>query len=338
MVNKLPNTDTDVASNFSVRGEFAYLAPGAPKGTNFDGEATAYIDDFEGTQGNIDLLSPFAWNLSSRPLDLGRIYSQGNEDALGIQNGFDRALLNWYTIDPIFYGTQRPSGITDDDVSNLYTRRVFIREIFPEIDLVQGQQAIINTLDLTYYPSERGPYNFDPTAANGQALNPNDSWAGITRQITSTDFEQANVEYIEFWVQDPFLDNPTGQGGKLTINLGNISEDVLKDGKKQFENGLPEDGNIDFLQNINLQTPYAVPQNQSLIYTFGTLGQERINQDVGYDGYDDLEEQDIVAFMSQQTGTALDFGADPSLDNYAYFLILNMYMDINYDHFIYSCW
>ncbi|WP_295829987.1 cell surface protein SprA [uncultured Winogradskyella sp.] len=320
LVNKLPNTDTDVASNFSVRGEFAYLAPGAPKGTNFDGEATAYIDDFEGTQGNIDLLSPFAWNLSSRPLDLGRIYSQGNEDALGIQNGFDRALLNWYTIDPIFYGTQRPSGITDDDVSNLYTRRVFIREIFPEIDLVQGQQAVINTLDLTYYPSERGPYNFDPTAANGQALNPNDSWAGITRQITSTDFEQANVEYIEFWVQDPFLDNPTGQGGKLTINLGNISEDVLKDGKKQFENGLPEDGNIDFLQNINLQTPYAVPQNQSLIYTFGTLGQERINQDVGYDGYDDLEEQDIVAFMSQQTGTALDFGADPSLDNYAYFL------------------
>ncbi len=125
MVNKLPNTDTDVASNFSVRGEFAYLAPGAPKGTDFDGEATAYIDDFEGTQGNIDLLSPFAWNLSSRPLDLGRIYSQGNEDALGIQNGFDRALLNWYTIDPIFYGTQRPSGITDDDVSRLIYKTCF---------------------------------------------------------------------------------------------------------------------------------------------------------------------------------------------------------------------
>lgn len=320
LVNKLPNIDTDVPSNFSVRGEFAYLAPGAPKGTDFNGEATAYIDDFEGTQGNIDLLSPLSWNLSSRPRNLGRFYAQGNEDDPGIQNGFDRAFLNWYTVDPIFYGPQRPSEITDEDVSNLYTRRVFIREIFPEIDLVQGQQAVINTLDLVYYPTERGPYNYDPLASGGQPLNPNDSWAGITRQITSTDFEQANVEYIEFWVQDPFLDDPTNQGGKLTINLGNISEDVLKDGKKQFENGLPEDGNIDFLQNLNLQTPYAVPQNQSLIYTFGTTGQERINQDVGYDGYDDVEEQDIVNFLSQQTGQSLDFGEDPSLDNYAYFL------------------
>lgn len=320
MANKLPNIDTDVPSNFSVRGEFAFLAPGAPKGTDFNGEATAYIDDFEGTQGNIDLLGPLSWSLSSRPRNLGKVYALGSEDAPGIQNGFDRALLNWYTIDPIFYGPQRPNEITDNDVSDLYTRRVFIREIFPQVDLVQGQLAVINTLDLAYYPTERGPYNFDPSAANDQALNPNDSWAGITRQITSTDFEQANVEYIEFWVQDPFLDNQTNPGGKLTINLGNISEDILKDGKKQFENGLPEDGNIDFLQNINLQTPYAVPQNQSLIYTFGTNGQERTNQDVGLDGYDDIEEQQIVSFLEQQTGQALDFGPDPSNDNYSYFL------------------
>ncbi|WP_366663755.1 cell surface protein SprA [Winogradskyella sp.] len=320
LVNKLPNIDTDVPSNFSVRGEFAYLAPGAPKGTDFNGEATAYIDDFEGTQGNIDLLSPLSWSLSSRPRELGRVYAQGGEDDPGIQNGFDRAFLNWYTIDPIFYGPQRPSEITDNDISDLYTRRVFIREIFPEIDLVQGQLAVVNTLDLAYYPTERGPYNFDPSAANNQALNPNDSWAGITRQITSTNFEQANVEYIEFWVQDPFLDNPTNPGGKITINLGNISEDVLKDGKKQFENGLPEDGNIDFLQNLTLQTPYAVPQNQSLIYTFGTTGQERVNQDVGFDGYDDAEEQGLVNFLEQQAAQTLDFGPDPSLDNYSYFL------------------
>jgi cell surface protein SprA len=320
LVNKLPNIDTDAPSNLSVRGEFAYLAPGAPKGTDFNGEATAYIDDFEGTQGNIQLLSPLSWSLASRPKDLGKVYAFGNEDDPGIQNGFDRAFLNWYTIDPIFYGTQRPDGISDNDVSDLYTRRVFINEIFPEIDLVQGQTSVVNTLDLAYYPTERGPYNFDPSAANDAALNPNDSWAGITRQITSTDFEQANVEYIEFWVQDPFLDEPTNPGGKLTVNLGNISEDILKDGKKQYENGLPEDGNIEFLQNVSTLTPYAVPQNQSLIYTFGSTGQDRANQDVGYDGYDDIEEQDIVGFLQQQTGQALDFGADPSKDNYTYFL------------------
>ena len=321
LVNKLPNIDTDAPSNLSVRGEFAYLAPGAPRGTDFNGEATAYIDDFEGTQGNISLLSPLTWSLSSRPQGLGRVYAFGNEDDIGIQNGFDRAFLNWYSIDPIFYGAaRRPDGITDDDISDLYTRRVFIEELFPEIDIVQGQTSVINTLDLVYYPTERGPYNFDPSAANGTPLNPNDSWAGISRQITSTDFEQANVEFIEFWVLDPFLDEPNNPGGKLTINLGNISEDILKDGKKQYENGLPEDGDIGFLQNVSTLTPYAIPQNQSLIYTFGTTGQERTNQDVGFDGYDDVEEQDIVNLLQQQTGQSLDFGPDPSNDNYTYFL------------------
>ena len=226
----------------------------------------------------------------------------------GIENGYGRALLNWYTIDPIFFSNQRPNGITDDDISDLYTRRIFIEEIFNQ-DIVQGQTSVINTLDLAYYPTERGPYNFDPTAADNVLDNPSNSWAGITRQITSTDFEQANVEYIDFWVQDPFLDNPSNAGGKLFINLGNISEDVLKDGKKQFENGLPDDGDISIL------TPTVfggvVPQNQSLIYTFATTGADRANQDVGFDGYDDIEE-------GLRFGT--EFGEDPANDNYTYYL------------------
>ncbi|MBN4070099.1 cell surface protein SprA [Olleya sp. AH-315-F22] len=305
LANKLPNIDTDVPSNLSLRGEFAYLLPGSPKGTNFAGEATSYVDDFEGTQNAINLLAPQSWFLSSRPIGLG---VDANEDDNGIQNGYDRALLNWYTVDPIFYSSQRPSGMSDNDVSDLYTRRVFIDEIFPQIDLVQGQTTIIPTLDLAYYPTERGPYNFRSGSQNG--VDPNAAWAGITRQLTSTDFEQANVEYIEFWLQDPFLDNLSNTGGKLTFNLGNISEDILKDGRKQYENGLPEDGNISLLPQIpSWQT--VVPQNQSLIYAFSSLGQERTNQDVGFDGYDDAEETTIF-------GAA--FGEDPSNDNYTYFL------------------
>ena len=310
LVNKLPNIDTDVPSNLSVRGEFAYLLPGAPKGADFLGEATTYVDDFEGTQNAIDLLSPISWFLSSRPRELGRVYGEGPEDDIGVQNGFDRALLNWYTIDPIFYGSQRPSGISDNDMSDLYTRRIFIDEIFPQQDIVQGQPTIIQSLDLAYYPSERGPYNMDPSATNDVLATPSDSWAGITRQLTSTDFEQANVEYVEFWLQDPYLDNTSNPGGKLTINLGNISEDILKDGRKQYENGLPIDGNIGLLP----QTVWGgvVPQNQSLIYAFSTLGQERTNQDVGFDGYDDAEE--AAAFPAF---AALE---DPTKDNYTYFL------------------
>jgi cell surface protein SprA len=307
LVNKLPNIDTDVESNLSLRGEFAYLAPGAPKGTNFNGEATSYIDDFEGSQNAIDLKSQQSWFLSSRPIGLG-IPSNPTEDENGIQNGYQRARLNWYTIDPIFYSSQRPSGISDDDVSNLYTSRVFIKELFPERDLVQGQNSVINTLDLAYFPTERGPYNFDSSAANG-ITNPIESWAGITRQLTSTDLEQANVEYIEFWLQDPFQDNPSNPGGKLVFDLGNISEDIVKDGRKLYENGLPQDGNKSLLPVTVWGT--VVPQNQSLIYAFDTTGQERINQDVGYDGYSDTEE--IATFGAS-------FGDDPSNDNYTYFL------------------
>ena len=115
LVNKLPNIDTDVASNVSLRGEFAYLLPGAPKGTSFKGESTSYVDDFEGTQNAIDILAPQSWFLSSRPRNLGRIYAEGNEDENGVQNGFDRAFLNWYSVDPIFYSNQRPAGITEDN-------------------------------------------------------------------------------------------------------------------------------------------------------------------------------------------------------------------------------
>nr|WP_198513417.1 cell surface protein SprA [Confluentibacter lentus] len=306
LVNKLPNIDTDVESNLSLRGEFAYLVPGAPKGTNLNGEATSYVDDFEGTQNAIDLKSQLSWFLSSRPLDLT---NSPGDDNNGIQNGYGRAMLNWYTIDPIFYTNQRPNGISDDDLSSLYTSRVFINELFPDRELVQGQNSVLFTLDLAYYPTERGPYNFDPTAANGVISNPQESWAGITRQLTSTDLEQANVEYIEFWLQDPFQENPTNPGGKLVFNLGNISEDIIKDGRKLYENGLPKSGDVSLLPTTAWGT--VVPQNQSLVYAFDSTGEERTNQDVGYDGYNDAEE--AAVFGAQ-------FGPDPAKDNYTYFL------------------
>ena len=324
LVNKLPNIETDVPSNLSVRGEVAYLVPGAPKGTDFKGEVTSYVDDFEGTQNIIDLMSAQGWSLSSRPKNLGLLYNDEVEDANGIQNGYDRALLNWYSIDPIFYSSIRPSDINDDDVSDPYTRRIFIDEIFPQIDIVQGQLSVINSLDLNYYPEERGPYNMNPQNSQNTLTNPSNSWAGITRQITTTDFEQSNVEYIEFWLQDPFINNSENLGGKLNFNLGNISEDILKDGRKQYENGLPEDGDVSLLNETTWGS--VVPQNQSLIYAFSTLGEERENQDVGLDGYDDQDE--AIKFPSFFN---LD---DPSNDNYNYFLnadgdILNRYKNYN---------
>ena len=320
LVNKLPNIDTDAESNFSVRGEVAYLLPGSPSGTDLEGEATSYIDDFEGSQNAIDLRSQQSWYLSSRPIGLG-VSTNPDEDDNGIQNGFQRAMLNWYTIDPVFYTSQRPDGITDEDMSSLYTSRVFIDELFPERDVVQGQNTVIYTLDLAYSPQERGPYNYDPVAADGiDANEARDSWAGITRQLTSTDFEQQNVEYIEFWLQDPFQENPANPGGKLVFNLGNISEDIIKDGKKLYENGLPDDGNNDLLQKTTWGT--VVPQNQSLIYAFDSTGDERVNQDVGYDGYADSDETPVIPGDPELTAIYNNYSSfeDPANDNYQYFL------------------
>ena len=318
--NKLPNIDTDAPSNLSVRGEFAYLLPGTPQGTDFNGEATSYIEDFEGSQTSIDVSSPLQWFLSSTPVGFGG--ELANDD---LTVGFRRAKLAWYTIDPIFYNNQRPDEITETDLSFPETRRVFRDEIFPQQDIIAGQTQALFTLDLAYFPEERGPYNYSPDAVDETLQNPEQNFGGIMRQLTATDFEQSNVEFVEFWLLDPFFaeGNTTSPGGKLTINLGSISEDILKDGRKQYENGLPNDGGDD----ATIATNWGkVPANQSLVYAFDTEGVQRTNQDIGYDGLSDIEEaQEFPNFAGLP---------DPSGDNYTYFLntsggIVDRYRDFN---------
>ncbi len=319
LVNKLPNIDTDVVSNVSVRGEFAYLKPGSPKNADFQGETTAYLDDFEGAQALIDMRSPLAWTLSSPPENILNI---GGVQRPGLEPGFERAKLAWYSIDPVFYSNQRPGGISDEDISQNETRRIFIQELFDQQDIAQGQTTVQNTLDLAYYPNVKGPYNANDNSSFN-ALTADQKWAGMMRSINSTNFEQSNVEYIQFWVLDPyFKDGQTlpGPEGVLTFNLGNISEDVLPDGKKQYENGLPGVNSTELVTD----TDWArVPAAQSLVYAFDADEANRNLQDVGFDGLDDSGEQSIYGA-----------GADPAGDNYTYFLnregsILERYSDYN---------
>jgi cell surface protein SprA len=321
LVNKLPNIDTDVESNISLRGEFAYLMPGAPKVSDFDGKTTVYVDDFEASQTANDISTPLSWFLSSTPVGLGGEVANDN-----LAYNYNRAKLAWYTIDPIFYSSRRPDGITDADLSSPFTRRVFRDEIFPNQDIIQGQTQALFTLDLAYYPSKRGPYNFNPEAAGTNDLpNPEDRFGGITRPLTTTDFERSNVEYIQFWVMDPFIydENANNPGGTLSFDLGSISEDILKDGRKQYENGLPADGSD---ANTTTTAWGKVPSNQSLVYTFDTEGQERTNQDIGYDGLDNAgEAAKFPNFANLE---------DPANDDYQYFLqaqgnILDRYLKYN---------
>ncbi|CAM4432053.1 T9SS outer membrane translocon Sov/SprA [Flavobacterium terrigena] len=330
LVNKLPNIETEAPSNLSFRGEFAYLFPNAPKAADFNGEPTAYIDDFEGSQSNVDLKSPLAWSLASTPIGFGGEFNDDPEQDLVWRYGFKRAKISWYNIDPIFY-TDPPSGINDNDLSSNKTRRIFSQELFPNVDIPQGQSNVISTLDLTYYPRERGPYNYNPvTSSNNQfpAIDAPNNWGGIMRAINTTNFEQSNVEYVQFWMMDPYTGNigdtaNTTNTGTLTLNLGEISEDVLKDGRKQYENGLPESGGT--------QPTYSnkwgkVPASQSLIYAYDTNEANRNVQDVGLNGLNDDEEK-----IKHPAFAAL---GDASADNYNYYLnatgtVLDRYKNYN---------
>ncbi|TRX42382.1 T9SS outer membrane translocon Sov/SprA [Flavobacterium restrictum] len=306
LANKLPNIDTDVPSNLSVRGEIAFLRPDSPKADQFQGESTIYVDDFEGSQSTIDMRSPYSWSLASTPVNDAESIYNFNESANDLSYGFKRAKLAWYAIDPVFY-VQKPTGISNDDLSLNSTRRIYSQELYPNTDIAQGQTQVVSTLDLSYYPSERGPYN------NGSnfASNPKDNFGGIMRSISSTNFEQGNVEYIQFWVLDPYVGNGKtnlDNSGKIYFNLGEVSEDVLKDGRKQYENGLGPD------QILVTPKPIwgDVPASQSLIYAFDTNVENRGNQDIGLDGLKNDQEAQVYTNYASET--------DPAADDYTYYL------------------
>ena len=66
----------------------------------------------------------------------------------------------------------------------------------------------------------------------------------------------------------------------------------------------PEDGDISLLPITNWGT--VVPQNQSLVYAFSSLGESRTNQDVGLDGYDDIEEAVVFSSFADLSGWTSD--------------------------------
>ncbi|MBT7554061.1 MAG: cell surface protein SprA [Flavobacteriaceae bacterium] len=318
LANKLPNVRTEAQSFISLKAEVAYLHSGTPKNSGYEEIATVYVDDFEGSETNIDIKDTFSWNLSSVPENV-------NGSDFGINDlrlGHYRAKLAWYNIDPIFYTRQRPSGIDNNELSKNETRRIFIEEIFPQQDLIEGQSRIQNTLDLSYYPEEKGPYNNNSNTTFSQS--PKKNWAGITRKINSTNFEQANVEFVQFWLLDTFEDNISNENelGTLVFNLGSISEDILKDGKKLYENGLPTLNSQQITNNSNWGVS---PVTQSLVYSFDSDTNNRSVQDLGYDGMNDQDE--LEKYFNGQT-------SDPAGDNYQYYLnanggILDRYKNYN---------
>lgn len=330
VLDKIPFLHLTQPSQISFTGEFAQLIAGEAGGTQ---DNASYIDDFEGTKTTIDVMTPTSWFISSVPsLNFKDDYS----DKTGLSSGFHRSRLAWYTIDPLF--TRRGSSLTPGHIkgdlkqlSNHYVREVYTKELFPLRDQssYQGATNTLNILNLAYYPSEPGPYNFNVTdlQADGTLQNPQRNWGGMMRKLDTNDFEQANIEYIEFWMLDPFIysreqADAADYGGDFYINLGEVSEDILRDGKKFYESGMPVDGSKSYTY-----TQWGkIPTQSTVTYAFATTSGSRALQDVGFNGLTDAEEQEFYksAYLNQIQGKVNQavfdsIFADPARDDYHYF-------------------
>ena len=295
LLNKVPTINATAPSKLSLKGEFAQLIPHTQKSGSTTG--SSYIDDFESAQNGIDLRSPYSWFLASTPYDnTGTALFPEASLSNNADYGKNRALLNWYYIDRMFTSRNSslaPGYIKSDlkQLSNPYVREVTSQEIYPNRQITYGESSNIQTLNLSFYPSERGPYNLDGinVDSEGYLTNPEKRWGGIMRRLDNTDFEQSNIEYVQFWLLNPFLDpdNPNYEGGDLYLNFGELSEDILKDGLKSYENGLPYNGTNEHTTNTIWG---RVSTENSLSYAFDNSDEARKNQDLGLDGLNNEDE------------------------------------------------
>ena len=342
-VDFLPVISTKEKSYITAYGEFAYLIPGTQRAISKEG--ISYIDGFEGSQSAIDIKTFGTWKLASVPQGQPVLFPEAYIKS-GLASGFDRAHISWYVVDPTaFY--QNSSTTPDymkDNVAftqNSTMHMLAQKDLFPQFNPIQGTLNNIPVFDIAYYPTERGPYNYDTVStyinADDHFTNPEDRWAGIMRSLTTTNFETANVQFIQFWLLDPFNDDATDSGsvnmngGKLYFNLGNISEDILPDSRKSFENGLPASATFD-PNDYDTTAWAAVPNQQVIVNAFDNNTAARVFQDIGLDGLaNDAEADHFNEFIAWVSASGLNATAkqklldDPSSDKY------NYYLDDDYD-------
>jgi len=328
-IDMLPVVSTKAPSNITFRGEFAQFIPGYNKilDKNGGGEGgIAFIDDFEGAKTPYDLTrAPLTWLMSSTPKRI-----KPDSDSSSLRNGYHRGKLAWYNIDNIFYRSNNglPDYLEHSKITNHFERNITQQELFPNQDL---NVAVTNipTLDLAFYPRERGAYNFNPILGV-DGLMPDSmassSWGGITKAIKNNiDFDNANIQYIEFWMLSPYIDPVSGNTkidgeafdlsntGELYFNLGSISEDVLPDNVQSFENGLP---------GADSTTWGLITTEQYITNAFDNDPNTRPQQDIGLDGLNDnQEEQHFSGFVGGLSNAAKSaIGADICADNFEYYL------------------
>jgi cell surface protein SprA len=358
-LDALPILQTRAESEISFSGEFAQLRPGvaetrAVRSAIRDNElfsdeeqGLSFIDDFEGSSIKLSLLNANRWSLAAAPAAVPgyEIDEQFflEEDFPGSpvassQSQRDRSDLrskfSFYTIPRNISTILGGVDFTPESVP------VNVRDVFPGRETRNPQDEIINTLDVHFDPGKRGQYNYNQNLRDLLEQTPDDTWGGMTAVIPSgqEDFTQNNIEFLEFWVQ-PVLPNgqlpgdatPQDYDGKIYIDIGLVSEDVVPNSKNNTEDGLAL--NPDNLVLDDLETPRSVlPANPPP--PEGQFSNEnRELEDVGLDGlpnsngFNNFDEEtlfsDFIAQMQTQYGEENEefrqILNDPSNDDYLFY-------------------
>ena len=347
LLDGLPGVQTKELSTVQVNAEVAQLFPG----TNPKAKNESYLDDFEAARTIYDITrQPIKWRLGATPQQ----FPQGLVNPL--ESGYNRAQISVYTVDPTLFTASGGLGATsnidvDDATAHVYERPFLPQDLFPGRS-ARPVQLPENILDVAYFPSERGMYNYNPNlTTSGQLSNPQGNFGSVTRAIASDiDFDNANIQNITFWLMDPFVPNEAGkirygptqvfdntgrtQGGKLVFNLGDISEDVIKDSRYEFENGFP--ASADTASNRvggEVTTSWGKAPTQQFVTNAFQSG-VRNRQDIGLDGLSSqpnipdgvVAEQDFFkSYLNsiQSKVSAAAFTAiqnDPSGDDFQFYL------------------
>ena len=334
MLNKLPFYNTKAPSSISASGEGAYFKPGHPSQIGSGSSGLIYVDDFESTTSSIDMRFPLvSWALASTPVSS---FPEGNLND-NVAYGFNRSRISWYNIEPNLQDpttSNNPFSNNLNELSDPRVRRVYTNELFPnQTTNITNTQT--TTFDIAFYPKDPGPYNYTTTGFNtkGQFSNPTSKWGGLMRSISQTDFETNNIVYVEFWVQDPFTTGKGATSGTLKIDLGDVSEDIMKDGKRFYENGLSTPS---IPAAVDTSVWGYEPVNPiQITNAFSNDPNDRPYQDVGLDGLGD--DSELVHFQSYVSAINNLFpgsnsvilknmvNQDPSKDDYVW------YRDASYD-------
>jgi cell surface protein SprA len=357
-IDKIPLLQTKTPSSFSFQGEFAQLRPGVAQ-TNAVQEAIdngelypdeenglVFIDDFEGAEYTISMTNPTRWNLASAP---AAIPGYDPDESYFLDPGFTppssiedrkarsdlRSQFSWYSI-------PRNLESVKNAVPTFESAPVEVQDVFQGREITNFDDQLLTPLDVHFNPANRGPYNYNRDLKNVLENNPESTWGGMTYVIPSgqEDLVQNNIEFLEFWVQavvpggDNFSAPMEDYDGKIYIDLGIISEDIIPNVRLNTEDGLST-----VLNNLTPDDPdgdprsYIPPSPPVPLGQFSNSNRER--EDVGLDGApnpgtpgaEGRDEEslfgDFIQSIRDSYGEGSDMlaavEADPSNDDYVYY-------------------